>query len=174
MAACPRQDTAAPSVQPHYRAFSPTTDSSVPVSCIGQLILIGSSDLDVSLRIKTTGSHVPCKSLSRSRAAFEPDDTRVSHPVVCPVKASVFSRRQTCRGKSQAPRSLDSRVARNQDSEAYRQGLPWGDYESPGRNNSERKCGLEKPDPRAEPASVGRRQDGVPKSDRCGISTLAG
>jgi len=29
-------------------------------------------------------------------------------------------------------------------------------------------------DPRAEPASVGRRQHGVPKSDRCGISTLAG
>src|SRR5438309_10146971 len=39
-----------------------------------------------------------------------------------------------------------------------------GDYESSGRNNSERKCGLEKPDPRAEPASEGRRQHGVPKS----------
>src|SRR5260370_13970420 len=41
----------------------------------------------------------------------EPDDARVSSPVVCPVKASVFSRRQTCPGKSQAPRSTDSRVA---------------------------------------------------------------
>jgi hypothetical protein len=29
-------------------------------------------------------------------------------------------------------------------------------------------------DPRAEPASVGRRQHGVPKSDRCGISISAG
>jgi hypothetical protein len=33
----------------------------------------------------------------RKAAAFarwhEPDDTRVSHPVVCPVKAGVFSRR---------------------------------------------------------------------------------
>jgi hypothetical protein len=29
-------------------------------------------------------------------------------------------------------------------------------------------------DPRAEPASVGRRQHGVPKSDRCGISHLGG
>jgi hypothetical protein len=29
-------------------------------------------------------------------------------------------------------------------------------------------------DPRAEPASVGRRQHGVPKSDRCGIPTSAG
>ena len=69
----PKQDTAAPSVQPHYRTFSPTTDSSVPVPCIGQLILIGATDLDVALHIKTTGSHVPCKSLSRRHAAFEPD-----------------------------------------------------------------------------------------------------
>jgi hypothetical protein len=29
-------------------------------------------------------------------------------------------------------------------------------------------------DPRAEPASEGRRQHGVPKSDRCGIPTSAG
>src|SRR6516165_3880626 len=93
---------------------------------------------------------------------------------VRPVKTGVFSRRQACRGKSQAPRSLDSRVAGNQNPEAYRQGLPWGDHESPGRNDSERKCGLEKPDPRAEPASGGRRQNGVPKSDRCGIATSAG
>ena len=26
---------------------------------------------------------------------------------------------------------------------AHRQGLPWGDHESPGRNNSKRKCSLE-------------------------------
>jgi hypothetical protein len=60
---------------------------------------------------------------------------------VRPVKAGMFSRRQTCRGNSQEPRSLDSRVAGNQDPEAYRQGLPWGDHESPGRNDSERACG---------------------------------
>ena len=36
----------------------------------------------------------------------------------------MFSRRQTCRGKSQPPRSLDSRVAGNQHPEAYRQSLP--------------------------------------------------
>ena len=69
----PKQDTAAPSVQPHYRAFNPTTGSSAPVPCIGNLILVGSADLAGSLGIKTTGSHVPCKSLSRSHAAFEPD-----------------------------------------------------------------------------------------------------
>src|SRR5215470_12885214 len=52
---------------------------------------------------------------------------RCDRPGVRPVKTGVFSRRQTCRGKSQAPRSLDSRVAGNQNPEAYRQGLSWRD-----------------------------------------------
>jgi hypothetical protein len=64
-------------------------------------------------------------------------------PDVRPAKAGVFSRSQTSRGKSQAPRSLDGRLEGNQDSEAHRQGLPRGDHESPGRNESERKSGLE-------------------------------
>ena len=46
-------------------------------------------------------------------------------------------------GQKSEPRSLDSRVAGNQNSEAYRQRLPWGGDELPGRNNSERKSGLE-------------------------------
>ena len=58
---------------------------------------------------------------------------------VRPAKAGVFSRDQTCRGKSQRPRSLDGRVEGNQDSEAHRQGLLMGDHESPGRNESERE-----------------------------------
>ena len=66
-----------------------------------------------------------------------------ARPVVCPAKAGMFSRRKACRGKSQKPRSLDSRVAGNQDSEAYRQRLPREDDESPGRNDSERENGLE-------------------------------
>src|SRR5208282_2114817 len=33
----------------------------------------------------------------------EPDEARVSRPVVRPAKAGMFSRRQTCRGKSQSP-----------------------------------------------------------------------
>jgi hypothetical protein len=81
---------------------------------------------------------VPCGEASRRTGC-----RKSACPVVRPAKAGMFSRRQTCRGKSQAPRSLDSRVAGNQDSEAYRQGLPWGDYESPGRNESERASGLE-------------------------------
>src|SRR5271165_5726699 len=45
---------------------------------------------------------------------------RSARPVVCPAKAGMFSRRKACRGKNQRPRSLDSRVAGNQDSGAYR------------------------------------------------------
>ena len=52
-------------------------------------------------------------------------------------RASMFSRRKACRGKSLPARSLDSRVAGNQDSGAYRQRLPREDDESPGRNDSE-------------------------------------
>ena len=71
-------------------------------------------------------------------------DPRASpRPYVRPAKAGMFSRRKACRGKNQRPRSLDSRVEGNQDPEAYRQRLPWGGDESPGRNNSERKSGLE-------------------------------
>jgi len=58
---------------------------------------------------------------------------------VRPVNAGVFSRDQTCRGKSQTPRSLDGRVEGNRDSEANRQSLLMGDHESPGRNESERE-----------------------------------
>src|SRR6516225_5536926 len=46
--------------------------------------------------------------LSRRKApAFvewhEPDEARVSRPDVCPGKASMFSRGQSCRGRSQSP-----------------------------------------------------------------------
>ena len=50
-------------------------------------------------------------------------------PVVCPAKAGMFSRRKACRGKSQGPRSLDSRVAGNQDFSCHARGrdLIWHD-----------------------------------------------
>src|SRR5215470_10516206 len=65
-------------------------------------------------------------------------------------------------------------VQNPQGPEAHRQGLPWGDHESPGRNNSKRNVASKGLDPRAEPASVGRRQHEVPKSDRCGTFHLGG
>ena len=46
-------------------------------------------------------------------------------------------------GSVDAASHARSADAANQDLEAYRQGLPRGDYESPGRNNSERASGLE-------------------------------
>src|SRR5271165_1969859 len=52
----PRLNNAVPSVQSHYRTFTPTTNCSVPVPRIG-----------------TTGSHVPYKSPVRLRAAYMPD-----------------------------------------------------------------------------------------------------
>src|SRR5208337_3048930 len=70
----------------------------------------------------------------RDRSEAAPQRGKHPCPVVWPAKAGMFSRRKACRGKSQKPRSLDSRVAGNQDSEAYRQRLPWGGDESPGRN----------------------------------------
>ena len=56
----PRQDTAVPSVQFHYRTFIPTTDCSVPVPRIGTA-LAGASRLSFSLGIGATGSRVPQK-----------------------------------------------------------------------------------------------------------------
>ena len=84
---------------------------------------------------------------------------------MCPAKAGVFNgKAQTRRGNSQKPRSLDSRVAGDQDPEAYRQCHLEDGSESPGRNESERIGGLENPIPEAEPAPDGRRQHGQRKA----------
>ena len=100
--------------------------------------------------IGSTGSAAPIQtclligsSVMEMAEHREPYESRGSRTVVRPAKAGMFSRSQFYRGNSQKPRSLDSRVAGDQDPEAYRQGLPWGDHEPLGRNDSERKCGLE-------------------------------
>src|SRR5262249_6954841 len=84
---------------------------------------------------------------------------RKSEPtVVATSNAGGFIRMQTCQGKRQEPCSSDGRIAGTKIPEvlkAHRQGLPWGDYESPGRNNSEREVASKVLDPRAEPATVG-------------------
>ena len=72
----PRQDTAAPLVQPHYRAFIPPTGCPAPVPRIGTLALAGTARSSVSLHIGATGSHVPQKSLIRVHAASKPDAVR--------------------------------------------------------------------------------------------------
>ncbi len=85
----------------------------------------------------------PAEPRQERKPGFARTGAKDAEAVVCPAKAGMFSRGKACRGKNQGPRSLDSRVAGNQDSEAYRQRLPGGDDESPGRNDSERKSGLE-------------------------------
>src|SRR5713101_5920673 len=63
---------------------------------------------------------------------------RSACPVVCPAKAGMFSRRQTCRGRSQSPVVWIAEAMETKTFEAYRQDLLRGGYESPGRNKSKR------------------------------------
>ena len=59
-----KPDDDAPSVQSHYRTFIPTTGASAPVPRIGTQTLAATDRLGCSLRIGTTGSCVPYRSLS--------------------------------------------------------------------------------------------------------------
>jgi len=68
---------------------------------------------------------------------------RSARPVVRPGNVDAFSRDQTCRGKNQKPRSLDSKVEGDQDFEAYRRSHRKDGCESPGRSASERVRGLD-------------------------------
>jgi len=70
-----KPDDPTPSLHPHYRDFNATMSWSVPVPCIGTLTLMGSSHLSVSLNIRTTGSHVPQRSLIQSHATSTPEAT---------------------------------------------------------------------------------------------------
>src|ERR1700680_3013377 len=81
---------------------------------------------------------------------------------------------QTCRGRSQSPVVWIAEEMENRTFEAYRQDLPRGGYESPGRNNSERIVASKMKIPRVEPATVGRRQNDQPKTDRYGCSPRRG
>ena len=69
----PWLNNAAPSLQPHYRAFVPTTGCSVPVLRIGTLAPRGFSRLWLLPLHRRTGSHVPYESLVELRAASMPD-----------------------------------------------------------------------------------------------------
>ena len=86
---------------------------------------------------------------------------QTARPVVRPAKAGAFSGRQSHRGKSQTPRSLDGRGAGNPTPKAHRQRHPWdgkrvtGPYRK-GTQRWPRKCEA----PEAEPATGGRRPHG--------------
>jgi hypothetical protein len=94
----PRQDTAAPSVQSHYRTFPPTTGCPVPVPRIGTLALVGASHLSFSLSIGTTGSRVPQQSLIRVHAASKPGAAR----------AGLQGSARTCPGGHYLPSGFDT------------------------------------------------------------------
>lgn len=67
-----------------------------------------------------------CRVLHGALVRLEPYAGKLACTVVCPAKAGMFSRSQSFRGKSQKPRSWDSRVVGNQNSEAYRQSVSLG------------------------------------------------
>src|SRR5438874_8694993 len=90
---------------------------------------------------------------------------------VCPGKASMFSRRQSCRGKSQSPVVRIAEEMETGTFEAYRQDLPRGEHESPGCIKRERIVASKKVAPRAEPTSEGRRQHEQPNTDRLRLFT---
>ena len=71
-------DEAAPSLQPHYRAFLTTTSDSAPVLRLGTLA--GAACLTGSLHIGATGSHVPYGSQDHGHAPFMPDAGIIGHP----------------------------------------------------------------------------------------------
>src|SRR5260370_42168476 len=85
----------------------------------------------------------------------------------------MFSRRQTCRGRSQSPVVWIAEVMETETLKPI-------DKVSPGEATSHRAVTKVNPlwprkrvGPTAERATQGRRQHGVRKSDRCGITTSA-
>ena len=59
-------------------------------------------------------------------------------PVVCPVKAGMFSGEQTCRGRSQSPVVWIAAELETEPSKPIDKTSRGGGYKSPGRNNNER------------------------------------
>ena len=97
-------------------------------------------------------AHMPTAATAdaASRCVIERNDERSDIQLRNRLKRSrcagplhMFSRRKACRGKNQNPVVWIAGWRETKTLKAYRQRLPWGGDESPGRNNSERKSGLE-------------------------------
>src|ERR1700723_2418942 len=93
---------------------------------------------------------------------------------VCPGKASMFSRRQSCRGKSQSPVVWIAEEMETEPSKPI-------DKVSSGEVTSHRAVTTVNAlwprkvvFPRAEPTTKGRRQNEQPKTDRYGCSPWRG
>src|SRR3954467_14066556 len=94
--------------------------------------------------------------------------------VVRPVKAGMFSRRQTCRGRSQSPVVWIAEEMETEPSKPI-------DKTFPGEVTSHRAVTTVNAlwprkvvFPRAEPTTIGRRQHDQPKTDRYGCSPWRG
>jgi hypothetical protein len=70
----------------------------------------------------------------------------------------VFSRSKAYRGKSQVPVAWIAEVMETETLKPIDKVFLGKIHESPGRNNSERICDLERTDPRVEPSFARRRQ----------------
>src|SRR6516164_4852343 len=95
-------------------------------------------------------------------------------PVVCPVKAGMFSREQTCRGRSQSPVVWIAEEMETEPSKPIDK-TSRGEVRSHRAVTTVNALGPRKGvSPRAEPATVGRRQNDQPKTDRYGCSPRRG
>jgi hypothetical protein len=89
--------------------------------------------------------------------------------IVRPVKAGMFSGKQSHRGKSGNPVAWVAFVRETKRMKPTDKAILGMVSESPGRNVSEPRGGLDKIDPKAEPSMVGRRLHGMTQADRCGV-----
>jgi hypothetical protein len=86
----------------------------------------------------------------------------------------MFSGSQSHQGKSQSPVTWVASVEETKRMKPTDKAIFRMVSESPGRNASE-PVGLDKKlGPEAEPSSVGQRQHGAPKTDRCGVTLRRG
>src|SRR6516165_5715160 len=84
---------------------------------------------------------------------------------VCPAKAGMFSGRQSHRGKSRTPVAWVAFVEETKRMKPTDKAALGAVSESPGRNESEPRGGLDTNRPEVEPFPSGRRQHGIPQSD---------
>src|SRR5262249_48471791 len=101
-------------------------------------------------------------------------DLRGSRTVVCPVKAGMFSRGQTCRGRSQSPVvwiavEMETEPSKPIDKTSRREATSHRAVTTVNALWPRKRVS-----PRAEPATVGRRQNDQPKTDRYGCSPRRG
>ena len=93
---------------------------------------------------------------------------------VRPAKAGMFSGRQSHRGKSRNPVAWVAFAEETKRMKPTDKAILGMVSESPGRNASEPRGGLDKINPKAEPSLVGRRQHEMAQTDRGVIALRRG